>query len=355
MSAITDPKDLVYYNGIIVNDSDQPIVAEIVDIRAQALIEHPEDWDMSVVRFDISSLLLPFAKMPMLPPTTPGLYKTALQVNMIATTGDAIGNVYAENPEGEFSDLSGLIRYWNFGYQDAFSKLPAPTQAVLLNAPQFYVAPSGKLRLIFPAIWRQPGAPAPQIRVNALWAAYLTGFPLWKSPTFGYTPAGADARIRIEDDTFVIPLADRTGLPLAFAAASYGVGGDLYYIEEMFESPGSFSAVRSITLTTTSLPVQSEVTPNSSSSSKQGTTSNNSASIISDYLMSTTEYTDQNRIEYLPQAEYRMSHLMGREGPRRIAIQAWWTDHFGGRFAMRLPQYGTFAIKILFKRRTPIV
>jgi hypothetical protein len=159
----------------------------------------------------------------------------------------------------------------------------------------------------------------------------------------------------MEDETFVVRLPDRTGLPIAFAASTYGVGGDLCYIEEMYESRGSFSAVRAISLTTTSLPVQSEVTPNSSSSSQQGSTSNNSASIISDYLMSTTSYTDQNRLEYLPQAEYRMSHLMGREGPRRITIQAWWLDHFGGRFPMRLPQYGTFAIKILFKRREQLL
>lgn len=351
MSAIKDPKDLVYYNGIIVNDGDQPIVAEINDVRAQALIETPEEWDMSVVRFDISSLLLPFAKLPMLPPTTPGLYKTALACQMGATAGP----VLAENERGEYNDLSLLIRYFNFALQYAFEALTPAQQATLLNAPQFYIAPSGRLRFIFPAVWADTSVAKPQVTFNALYASYLIGFPLWKAQTFGYTPGGYDARIRIEDETFVVRLPDRTGLPIAFGSTVYGVGGDLCYIEEMYESRGSFSAVRSISLTTTSLPVQSEVTPNSSSSSKQGSTSNNSSSIISDYLMSTTDYTDQNRIEYLPQAEYRWSHMMGREGPRRITIQAWWTDHFGGRFPLMLPQYGTFALKLLFRRREQLV
>jgi hypothetical protein len=351
MSAVQDPKDLVYYNGIIINESNQPIVAEINDVRAQALIETPEEWDMSVVRFDITSLLLPFAKVPMVTPATPGAYKSLLQVNMDA----AVGYVYSENPRGEFNDLSLFIRYWNMAYNFAFQQLDPALQATLKNAPNFYVAPSGKIRLVFPAVWSDTSVTKPQITVNALWAEYLIGFPLWREYTFGYTSGGYDARIRMEDETFVVRLPDRTGLPIAFAASTYGVGGDLCYIEEMYESRGSFSAVRAISLTTTSLPVQSEVTPNSSSSSQQGSTSNNSASIISDYLMSTTSYTDQNRLEYLPQAEYRMSHLMGREGPRRITIQAWWLDHFGGRFPMRLPQYGTFAIKILFKRREQLL
>ena len=346
MSAVHDPKDLVYYNGEIINESNQPIIAEINDVRAQALIETPELWDMSVVRFDINSLLLPFAKVPMITPAVPGVYKSLLQVNM----DTAVGNVYAENSRGEFNDLSLFIRYWNMAYNFAFQQIDPAQQAVLLNAPQFYIAPSGKLRLIFPSVWTT-SVTKPQITVNAVWAEYLIGFPLWRNNKFGYTPGGYDARIRMEDETFVVPLPDRTGLPVAFAASTYGVGGDLCYIEEMYESRGSFSAVRAISLTTTSLPVQSEVTQNSSSSNQQGATSNNSASIISDYLMSTTAYTDQNRLEYLPQAEYRMSHLMGREGPRRVTIQAWWTDHFGNRFPMMLPQFGTFAVKILFRRR----
>ena len=349
MAAVTDPQDYVYYNGIITNDDPRPMVAEINDIRAQALIQTPEDWDMSVVRFDISSLLLPFAKLPMLPLQPPGVLKTKLQCQMGPSV---VGDVYAENTRGEYNDLSLLIRYWNFALQQAFIQLSPAMQATLLNAPQFYIVPSsGKLRLIFPAIWTSDSVDKPQITFNALWAQYLIGFPLWRSQTFGYTPGGYDARIRIEDETFVVRLPDRTGLPIAFGATVYGVGGDLCFVEETYESRGSFSAVRSITLTTTSLPVQSEVVPNSSSSSQQGSTSNNSASIISDYLMSTTDYTDQNRIEYLPQAEYRYTHLMGREGPRRITVQAWWTDHFGSRFPMMLPQYGTFALKILFKRR----
>jgi hypothetical protein len=140
---------LVYYNGAIINESNQPIIAEINDIRAQALIETPELWDMSVVRFDINSLFLPFAKAPMVTPAVPGVYKSLLQVNMDA----AVGYVYAENARGEFNDLSLFIRYWNLAYNSAFQQLDPAQQATLKNAPQFYVAPSGKLRLIFPAVW----------------------------------------------------------------------------------------------------------------------------------------------------------------------------------------------------------
>jgi hypothetical protein len=348
-----DRDHLTYYNGIVINREGRPTAAIIDDVRSQPFLESADNWEMSVIRFDVDTSLLPFAKLPMIePPSAPGNYRTTLQTVMTSPgQPDALGSVFAENALGEYNDLSLLLRYWNFGLQEAFSNLSPAIQATLLNAPQFYLTPSGKMRLIFPAIWVTPGAPAPQVRFNAQWAKYLIGFPLWRSSTYGFSPSGGDARIRMEDDAFTIRLPDRTGLPLAFAAASYGVGGDLCYIEEMFSKPGTLAAVRGITLTTTSIPVNSEILPNAVSIGLQGV-SNASSSIISDYLMSVDDYTDQHKIQYLPQAEYRMSQLNGHDAVRRISIQAWWSDQFGVRYPLLLPINGTFAVKLLFKRRS---
>jgi hypothetical protein len=305
---------------------------------------------MSVIRFDVDTLLLPFAKFPLgeKDPAFPNIYYTALQVSM---DGTAIGRVVSENALGEYSDLSSVIRYFNFAMYQAFYNLAPAVQAQLLNAPQFYVAPSGKLRLIFPAIWGDSSVATPDIWFNAIWAKYLIGFPLGRNLNYGFSALGQDARIRIEDETFTIKLPDRTGLPIAFGAAVYGVGGDLAYIEEMFPKPGTLAAVRGITLTTTSIPVNSEILPNAASIGSQGV-SNASSSIISDYLMDTDSYTDQHKIVYLPQAEYRISQLNGHDALRRITIQAWWSDQFGVRYPLMLPINGTFAVKLMFKRRT---
>ena len=346
MSADSD--HLTYYNGIVINREGRPTAAIIDDIRGQPFLESAGAWEMSVIRFDVDTLLLPFAKFPIgdKDPAFPHINYTTLQVNM----DGSIGRVVSENTLGEYADLSLTIRYWNFALQKAFIGLPPADQAILLNAPQFYVAPSGKLRLIFPAVWTTASV-APSIMFNAVWAKYLVGFPLWRSDKFGYTPGGQDARIRIEDETFTIRLPDRSGLPIAFGAAVYGVGGDLAYIEEMFPKPGTLAAVRGITLTTTSIPVNSEILPNAVSIGSQGV-SNASSSIISDYLMDTDSYTDQHKIVYLPQAEYRISQLNGHDALRRITIQAWWSDQFGVRYPLMLPINGTFAVKLMFKRRT---
>jgi hypothetical protein len=347
MSADSD--HLTYYNGIVINREGRPTAAIIDDIRGQPFLESADAWEMSVIRFDVDTLLLPFAKFPLgaRDPAFPNIYYTDLQVNM----DGSIGRVIAENTLGEYNDLSLVIRYWNFALQQAFIGLDPAVQAQLLNAPQFYVAPSGKLRLIFPAIWADNSVSKPSIRFNATWAKYLIGFPLWRSDKFGFTPGGQDARIRIEDEAFTIKLPDRTGLPIAFGSTVYGVGGDLAYIEEMFPKPGTLAAVRGITLTTTSIPVNSEILPNAVSIGSQGV-SNASSSIISDYLMDTDSYTEQHKIVYLPQAEYRISQLNGHDALRRITIQAWWSDQFGVRYPLMLPINGTFAVKLMFKRRT---
>jgi len=346
MSAESD--HLTYYNGFVQNHEGRPTAAIIDDVRGQPFLESADAWEMSVIRFDVDTLLLPFAKFSMgeRDPAFPNIYYTDLQVSMDAS----VGRVVAENTVGEYNDLSLVIRYWNFALQKAFIGLDPAVQAQLLNAPQFYVAPSGKLRLIFPAIWADNSVPTPGLWFNAKWAKYLIGFPLGRNLNYGFSALGQDARIRIEDEAFTIKLPDRTGLPIAFGSTVYGVGGDLAYIEEMFPKPGTLAAVRGITLTTTSIPVNSEILPNAVSIGSQGV-SNASSSIISDYLMDTDSYTDQHKIVYLPTAEYRISQLNGRDAIRRITIQAWWTDQFGVRYPLMLPVNGTFAVKLMFKRR----
>jgi hypothetical protein len=349
-----DPDHLVYYNGIVINDRGRNIPAVIDDARGQSLIEKPDDWDLSVIRFDVDTTLLPFSKVEMLPGPAIGVsFRSLMQVNFRQVGGgDNFGYVHAENNKGEYGDLSMFIRYWNFGMEQSFSTLPPATQVRLKSAPQFYVV-NGKLRLIFPEVWLTVGSAldyTPKILFNAKWAKYLLGFPLLRDPNYGYAVNGGDARIRIDDETCTVKVSDRTGLPVAFGAATYGVGGDLAYIEQQFTMPGTFAAVRAITLTTTSLPVVSESIPNTTNSSSG--VSNASASIISDYLMSTDTYTDQHRIEYLPQAEFRMTQLNSTEPIRRISIQAWWADHFGNRYPILLSSGGTFSIKLIFKKRT---
>src|SRR5579883_1502974 len=56
--------DLLYYNAIMHNTGTIPTLAAISDIRGQALLNKPEDWHMSVVRFVLASELIPLANLP---------------------------------------------------------------------------------------------------------------------------------------------------------------------------------------------------------------------------------------------------------------------------------------------------
>ena len=133
MSADSD--HLTYYNGIVINREGRPTAAIIDDIRGQPFLESADAWEMSVIRFDVDTLLLPFAKFPMgeRDPAFPNIYYTDLQVSMDGSAG----RVVAENTIGEYNDLSLVIRYWNFALQKAFIGLDPAVQAQLLNAPQF--------------------------------------------------------------------------------------------------------------------------------------------------------------------------------------------------------------------------
>ena len=63
MSADSD--HLTYYNGIVINREGRPTAAIIDDVRGQPFLESADAWEMSVIRFDVDTLLLPFAKFPL--------------------------------------------------------------------------------------------------------------------------------------------------------------------------------------------------------------------------------------------------------------------------------------------------
>jgi hypothetical protein len=342
--------DYVYLNGLCRNTGTEPLAAEIDDSRAQPIIEVPEEWDMAVVRFDLDTSLLPSSKLPMMPRLSPTqTFDTTLTVTM----GSAVGRVYALNTQGTFWDLSSTLVQMYYAFQAAFADLPPATQARLKDAPQL-VWINNRLRLIYPDAWEQfsgPDGPTPDVHVSFAFAEYLYSIPMNRAPDFGSAVDGRDARIKMRDPSVTYTLIDRSSLPVAYKSSAYGVGGDLSYLEQVEPNPGAFSAVRGIVLTTSSIPVQSEIVPTSTDSSARGFVSYNSATIISDYLLSPDSFTDLNRVVYLPEAEFRMEHLLGREGIRRVAIQAFWTDHYGNRYPVMLGINSAFGIKILFRRR----
>jgi len=335
---------LIYYNATVVNNTTGPLPAVCNDTRSQAIIHVPERWDMSIVRFDVDTSLIPIAKLPM-DASAPGTGFTELSVTFV-DTGIVPSQIVGPTPGISFTNgletsMQAVVDSLNSSFRD-YANLtsvakPSDPPYIWFNAEQEL------LQIFAPSSWIGSNI---EIYVNKAMRRYLRGLPFEAA----YQPNGRDFRLMLES-SWQAAANDRPGFPAAIQQP-YASAGLIYKTQEA-KLLSSWSASRSIYLTTDSFPVSSESIPNSVLLSNRGSVSSSSIPIVTDFIFSTdgTPAADRDRMEYLPTAEYRMIQLGGREPIMRVNLQAWWTDFSGNSYPIELAEGGSFSAKVLFRKK----
>jgi hypothetical protein len=239
--------------------------------------------------------------------------------------------------------MQAVVDSLNSSFRD-YASLTSGTKPV--NPPYIWFNAEQELLQIFaPSSWIGSDI---EIYVNKAMRRYLRGIPF----EVANQPNGRDFRLMIES-SWQAGDTNRPGFPAAIQQP-YASTGLIYKTQEA-KLLSSWSAARSIYLTTDSFPVSSESIPNSVLLSKRGSVSSSSIPIVTDFIFSTdgTPAADRDRMEYLPTAEYRMIQLGGREPIMRVNLQAWWTDFGGNSYPIELAEGGSFSAKVLFRKRVP--
>jgi hypothetical protein len=334
--------NLVYYNATVVNNTTGPLPAVVNDTRAQAIIHAPERWELSIVRFDVDTSLIPVAKLPM---QQASIQLTDLSVTFFnSDTAELVGPTYGVSYTlGLETSMQSVVDCINSAFRN-YASLGGPKPS---DPPYiWYNAELELLQIFAPSSWI--GSPI-EIFVNKTMRRYLRGLPFI---AYGQ-PNGRDFRLAIESSWQAAESA-RPGFPAAIQQP-YASGGLVYKTQEA-KTLSSWSAARSIYLTTDSFPVQSESIPNSVLLSNRGSVSSSSIPIVTDFIFPTdgNPAADRDRLEYLPTAEYRMIQLGGREPIMRVNLQAWWTDFAGNSYPILLSEQGSFSAKVLFRKRLTV-
>jgi len=338
-------QDIVYYNATMVNNTAGRVLADIQDGRSVPIIEVPEQWEMSVVRFDVDSILLPVALFPL--------------------------------GTGTNTQLSFTFRSSGVNYGPYYVQAQDPTGFV-----QSIALGTEMINDVFTTAWPLIGGSKPQFPPRLVWDPTTQLFRLYFSPDYATTyndfaiymnevaykylyafpaiiigpqqPLNKDVLLFTWNANYVQTAAtSRVGLPLSLQSPGYYPAGNLVYLEQSAKSISNWQAARTIYLTTSSLPIQRESIPGAVGYGQNGSTSSNSIPMITDFILP----QDQNpmeahsRIEYLPTAEYRMISLGGREPIYQVTLQAWWTSYTGAAYQIQLPPNGVFSAKIMFRRK----
>lgn len=349
--------DIEYYNAQLFNPVDaQPVDAFISDIRSQAIIDRPQDWQCSIVRFDVTSSMIPPMLLPMAvaPQQVAGFYPSRLRVGLehLGVTYSAPVTVYAFGSDlfGAVYGVEELMARFNDALASAYALIPAPTST---QAPLFvFDARTQLVSLYYQATYVLSANPI-TIWLNSAAYAYVASMP---AQIFrGYNnPDGRDFSMFVAAPGAIqLPPsgAGRAGLPVVVQAWA----GVVYAIIQQGISVASMNGVRSI-LITTSMPISSEALPVSGISGQQNSTySSNSLPILSDFVIggadpSENPVVDRIQITYLPTAEYRMVQMRGAEPLKRVDLRFFYTLLDGTIKQLVLPPGGHVSAKIVFRR-----
>lgn len=347
-----EPSTLVYYNASLFNPTTSGVIpAAIDDTRSQAIIKRPDEWQCSIVRFDLSANQLPPIVLPMpQPPVAGANVPSLLTVTLSYLGADYQQTVLVDSLSistyGFLYSYDELTKRINAALATAFALIPGPSS----TAPPVLVfnAITQMFVLFYQATYVTAGNPI-QIWLNHVAYKYVESLPAFFA---SYNqPLGKDFRLQVEvDSALTLPaVGARAGYPSIVQA----IAGEVRSITQVAPSLSSTNGVRSIVITTT-MPIVSENLPTSTGSIQNQSYSSNSLPVLTDFLLTAepgaNPVQDRISVAYLPTAEYRMVQMRGNEALTRIDLKFFFTLFDGSLRELTLPPGGYLSAKLLFRR-----
>ena len=347
-----DSQSLIYYNAALYNpETAQPIPAAVSDTRSSAIIERPEEWECSVVRFDISADSLPSMVLPMPQPpvasfTAPTLLTVTLQYLGVDYQQTA---TITTNPGiyGQLFNIDALMFSLNNAIAAAFALIPGPSST---EPPVLVFNPVTQLVSVYYQSTYVTAANPVHVWFNSIAYNYIRTIP---AVFRGYNrPMGLDYQIQPQSGSAItLPAAGaRAGLPTLVQT----IAGELRALSQVGPTPSAFNGVRSV-FVTTSMPINSESLPQAVTAGQNASSSSNSLPILSDFLLGVgsekeNPVANRGQLLYLPTAEYRMVQMRGREPLKRVELQWFFSTFDGQNYPFTVRPGGYLSAKILFRR-----
>lgn len=336
--------DVVYFNAELLNTSaSDNLVCEVNDVRAQPIIQRPEDWDMSIIRWNLTTSTIPPCSVDM----TGVIDGLGAQTKCVVSLSRGVDNfssyVYLplQEANGEFYSYVEFIRAVNEALGRAFSMISSPSSS---SQPYFSYSPVTQLiSLYYQDTYNT--APTPiKIYLNRLLYRYFVNIPANLMPI-------PNQEFQLDTSSIcsvlIPPASNRYGFPNAINLLT----GNVLQLSQQYDSMSQWGNCKTIYITTSSIPIVAENLTTNPTGENQSFGSSTSA-IITDFDVSSISPLDAvSTLEYLPQAQYRMVSLRGLEPLTRINLKVFWTNYKGKAFPLSLPPNGYFSAKICFMKK----
>lgn len=347
----------LYVNIDILNDKADGkanIPCRFTQVRAEDILDNASDYKASIVRFSLPGSSMPIMSVKIQDgQSDPDLtvYSVTLSYDgndskiVLSYDGfqDNILPSYKKPSTASPTQIYGEY-YWIYSYQSFLSMANAglsdaydalPTKPAGGEAPFIIFDQKASLFSLIAQVASYDETLASPVEVffNIELQYMFTGLPVTFLNDFQFTSTGKDAQVKIQNQ----------GDNLYSLVGASPVAYDYYIMTQEFQSVGYWSPYKRIVITTSNLPIRSELISINNDAS---------AAILTDYTPDTLSVAEQGgSLEYLPTAQYRWADLIS-DGPiKRLDLNIYWEDTYQNLFPILIPVSQKANIKLLFARK----
>jgi hypothetical protein len=357
-----DVPDLQYFNLSLYNSSPFPEIARLRDTRTVPILDNPEDFELSVVRFNIPidnipTSLVPLTNNPLIPAES-----------ILAVGIGYLGNVVYERinitplnrpeeypyPSGSIFTYAQMLTYVNEAFLIVFNQLVVLYPALTLTSPPVYAFnPATELFTVYMPDEYTPLTANPRpftIHLNnALFSRYFCNMRAI------LTPGGIDGDWElITDDTTLnaVQPAPRYGLSPSLSVYPR----PLYSITQDASCLERWNCFKNLLLTSSLVPIVPEYITGTAQigQAQNANTQTGSLPIITDFLTlgNQNPLKDRSSVQYVPSAEYRMVSLVGNQALYNFDLAVLWVDIYGSSHPLFLSPLVGLDVKVMFRRKS---
>lgn len=357
----------VYMDISILNNNQgslPPVQLRFSDTRPKAVIDDPQEWYMSVIRFHIDTISLP-CMIPQIKTGQPDINKTIYSFTLKYKT-----YIYQQ--------------YVIFAPQDATSKVPTST-SFQDNSTGYYFIYSNSyfIRLCNNALLEAYKG------LSALVVGAGDTLPSAYEPWLAYDPTSSEIIMNCDKAGYDLQFVENP-IEIYFNTPCYNLFSSFEFTTKTYNDPNglnfqlnvfnnldtntmdltnytaiqcyqeypstsTWSCVQSIILTSSNLPINPSIQASpqvfNSTTSMQINTQNVNVPVISDFevaLNTGKEYKPS--INYAPYT-YRLIDMYGHNAINQINIEAYWKDIYNNQYPLMLNSNTNANIKILFRKK----
>jgi hypothetical protein len=345
-----DTPGIKYYNLSLTNNQQDPILASLTDRRTSSILEKPDEWEMSIVRFQICTNEVPLFK-PVIPdPAFPLRTNMSITLKYLNNFFQQFIEVTAQEATRGIFDYNAILDHVNDASLIAFGLLKGAFPASDgTAAPLFYLnADTSLISMYTQSVFIQSNANRIQIGLNQPLQSLLN-MPTSNIVLPSASISGFTYELAVKDSAILLPPTNlREGYPIGVNP----IPGEVMSSSQEFRTLDEWNLIKAVIFTTALVPLQHEYLPNSSGIGQSYVPNNNQLGILTDFQIQKDNVEPTRGIlTYVPPGEYRMISLMGTNPFSAIDVTASYQTYNGDIFPITLGQGENMSLKIMFRRK----